>query len=102
MAPAGFHNGIDLPAPPGALVRAAAAGWLPRIARPGGQATSPSVNTETGPIVRRRDDQPAPSSWRNGDRVASASISRNMAGRSSSSAAPTACRSPPCAIQCTE
>ncbi len=34
-APAGFHNGIDLPAPVGALVHAAAAGTLVIIKRQG-------------------------------------------------------------------
>ncbi|MEJ1976856.1 MAG: M23 family metallopeptidase [Acetobacteraceae bacterium] len=34
-APAGFHNGIDLPAPAGAIVHAAAAGTLTIIKRQG-------------------------------------------------------------------
>jgi murein DD-endopeptidase MepM/ murein hydrolase activator NlpD len=34
-APAGFHNGIDLPAPAGALVHAAAAGTVEVIKRQG-------------------------------------------------------------------
>ena len=34
-APAGFHNGVDLPAPPGALVHAAAAGTVLVIKRQG-------------------------------------------------------------------
>src|SRR3978361_156356 len=34
-APAGFHNGIDLPAPAGALVHAAAAGMVEMIKRQG-------------------------------------------------------------------
>jgi murein DD-endopeptidase MepM/ murein hydrolase activator NlpD len=34
-APAGFHNGIDLPAPAGALVHAAAAGTLEAVKRQG-------------------------------------------------------------------
>ena len=34
-APAGFHNGIDIPAPAGALVRTAAAGSIMRIRRQG-------------------------------------------------------------------
>lgn len=37
-APAGFHNGVDLPAPPGAVVHAAAGGTITAIKRrgPGG------------------------------------------------------------------
>ncbi len=35
MAPAGFHNGIDLPAPAGATVRAAMSGTITRIERKG-------------------------------------------------------------------
>ena len=35
MAPAGFHNGIDLPAPAGGVVRAPAAGTVSRIKRMG-------------------------------------------------------------------
>ena len=35
MAPAGFHNGIDIPAPAGGLVHAAAAGRISRIERKG-------------------------------------------------------------------
>ena len=35
MAPAGFHNGIDLPAPAGATVHAPAAGRVARIRRMG-------------------------------------------------------------------
>ena len=35
MAPAGFHNGIDLPAPAGGLVSAPAAGTVTRIRRMG-------------------------------------------------------------------
>ena len=35
MAPAGFHNGIDLPAPAGAVVRTPAAGVVARIRRMG-------------------------------------------------------------------
>lgn len=35
MAPAGFHNGIDLPAPAGGLVRAPVAGTVSRIKRMG-------------------------------------------------------------------
>ena len=34
-APAGFHNGIDLPAPTGAIVRASAAGTIGSIRRQG-------------------------------------------------------------------
>src|ERR1700759_4566978 len=34
-APAGFHNGVDLPAPAGALVHAVAAGTILRIKRQG-------------------------------------------------------------------
>ena len=34
-APAGFHNGIDLPAPAGAIVRASAAGTIGSIRRQG-------------------------------------------------------------------
>lgn len=34
-APAGFHNGIDIPAPAGALVHAAAAGTITAIKRQG-------------------------------------------------------------------
>ncbi len=35
MAPAGFHNGIDLPVPAGAVVRAPVAGVVARIRRMG-------------------------------------------------------------------
>ena len=35
MAPAGFHNGIDLPVPAGAMVRAPVAGVVARIRRMG-------------------------------------------------------------------
>lgn len=35
MAPAGFHNGVDIPAPAGELVRAPAAGRVSRIKRMG-------------------------------------------------------------------
>lgn len=35
MAPAGFHNGIDLPAPAGGMVRAPIAGTVSRIRRMG-------------------------------------------------------------------